>query len=616
MDENIPLASSSGANHSARATVSKMSFASVGSPPLISNQTAESDQVAALPPKDASDTKVKTTAKNIKSTALAGPEEPAKPLSSSFSPSLGEGNLTESLAKLEIQGGNGASHELVGRELPEVLQYKPKLDDEKTHLSVSSTKAPSLDGKSVVSIATFAMDEKESIRPDDSASVQAAEDDDSNSGPGSGAQNSRFGSEAGGKAFHAQLREISNQRPLPPKVSEEHRPVPHVNPATMTSVPPSLGPQDMSLAPQYSYWMPDEKLLDALESPKDRLFLLQIEQQIISFIQSPQDNSLDLPPYNSFFRLLAHRLGDYYRLSHFVDSNINTVRLYRTPSTHLPTPLSAFRPSTSSEGVPAVQASMRIMRRMGAGSSNEGQVTTSGATTNPSSIAPSKAGSEFEDESQKVSGVASPTGSSIAKDKASQTREEREAKYKEARERIFGDWKEAENNIQDQSNATSADASRASSVTGKKKKKNRNDDDGFEARSAFYRQQPVNFDQAGAQMAFFHPYMMQNGMQMFQPSYGQGYGPQFSGMPQQQTFPSQMPPQVQMAPTPAMYQQIPQQQYVGYGMQPQQMPTQFFPQMQQPQAQVPYQQLLVPAPAYGPMSHQSSRPGSQTSDQN
>ena len=51
-------------------------------------------------------------------------------------------------------------------------------DDDQTQISSSSTKPASLDGKSTTSGTTFALDEKESLQPDDSASVKAAEDED------------------------------------------------------------------------------------------------------------------------------------------------------------------------------------------------------------------------------------------------------------------------------------------------------------------------------------------------------------------------------------------------------------------------------------------------------
>merc|ERR1712000_75885 len=63
------------------------------------------------------------------------------------------------------------------------------------------TKPPSLDGKSITSGTTFALDEKESLRPDDSASVKAAaEDDDTFSIRGSHFAGSRVGSDLAARA--------------------------------------------------------------------------------------------------------------------------------------------------------------------------------------------------------------------------------------------------------------------------------------------------------------------------------------------------------------------------------------------------------------------------------
>jgi hypothetical protein len=518
--------------------------------------------------------------------------------------------LTTSFTSLTVKDAI-VSSEPMEQTNQDVLSYVPKLDDEKTHLSISSTKALSLDGKSVASGTTFALDEKESIRPDDSASVQAVEDDDNNSGPGSSAQNSRFGSETGGKPFHAQLREISIQRGIPAKIplgTEDRHSGLISGSVQMSALPPNLGHQSLPIPSQFSYWMPDEKLLEALDSPKDRLFLLQLEQKIVSFVQNPTENSLDLPPYNSFLRLLAHRLGDYYRLSHFVDSSANAVRLYKTGTTQLPTPLSAFRPGGSSDDVPPTQPSMKIMRRSGT-VGLDGQIIESGNTTNNNSIVPSKAGSETDEDNQKVSGMVSPAESLTAKDKATQTREEREAKYKEVRERIFADWKEGENE-KDQSNGASTDASRASSVSGKKKKK-KNDDDGFEARSAFYRQHPQGFDQSAGSMGYFNPFMIQGGAPNFQTGVGQSFPQSYSTIPQAQMFSNTI-----TSPTPqnGMYQPNNPQQYMNYGMQPQQMPAQYYQPMPG-QTQMAYTGQFAASPGYNTFNPQLSRPASQMSDQ-
>lgn len=212
--------------------------------------------------------------------------------------------LQHSLSQLDIKPDLPSGPSLSSQDLGPIAG-EATLDDSKTHLSLSSTKAASIDGKSITSGATFALDEKESIRPDDSASVQAAEDDDSNSGRESGAPNSRMGSEAGVKAFRDQFNEISermgpalHQRPLPlarrlvSGIPEEaHRGIPSVG-NTINQVATGIARPESGLpgAPSFpfAYSEPDEKLLEAMDTPKDRLFLLQLEQQVISFIRDSQ----------------------------------------------------------------------------------------------------------------------------------------------------------------------------------------------------------------------------------------------------------------------------------------------------------------------------------------
>ena len=105
------------------------------------------------------------------------------------------------------------------------------------------------------------------------------------------------------------------------------------------------------------------------------------------------------------------------------------------------------------------------------------------------------------------------------------TREEREAHYKEARDRIFADAV--------QGAEASNDESRASSTTGKKKKK-RNSDDGFEARSSYAPYYPQysgpSFEQANTSTNFYNPYGTNgqdcSNVQQMQPSYQSlPYGP-------------------------------------------------------------------------------------------
>ena len=156
------------------------------------------------------------------------------------------------------------------------------------------TKPPSLDGKSITSGTTFAMDEKESLRPDDSASVMAAtEDDDAFSIRGSLVAGSR-NSELAARFHRLQLgdmppRAIPSQVPFAYQIQGAVTPQSGISdkqPVVEAKLPleSAATPDNLSTSGFYSQ-NPDEKLLEAMKSPKDRLFLLKLEQQVINFVQ-------------------------------------------------------------------------------------------------------------------------------------------------------------------------------------------------------------------------------------------------------------------------------------------------------------------------------------------
>ncbi|KAK8920835.1 hypothetical protein VCV18_008140 [Metarhizium anisopliae] len=154
------------------------------------------------------------------------------------------------------------------------------------------TKPPSLDGKSITSGTTFALDEKESLRPDDSASVQAAaEDDDTFSLRGSLVAGSRMSSDvalrnkgilsgdlAERKAAHVAMCVPPHGILTPQSASSER------GPPLAAAVPLSTDGSPDALNVIYRQ-APDEKLLDALASPRDRYFLLRLEKDVIDFVQ-------------------------------------------------------------------------------------------------------------------------------------------------------------------------------------------------------------------------------------------------------------------------------------------------------------------------------------------
>lgn len=213
-----------------------------------------------------------------------------------------------------------------------------------------------------------------------------------------------------------------------------------------------------------------------------------------------RDGTLDLPPQNSYERLLAHKLADYYSLVHYSPVDSNSIRLFKATEPRLwvgslwsiecpanlacrPLPLSELtRGVSGSDNLPTGATAVKIMRRTVIPGN---KVCNDGSTAASSSI-PSKSTSEAGAENTSDEGVPSPPDTISSKDRSKWTREEKEAHYKAARERIFRDFEEAhptENSTAD----TSINISRSSSSSGKKRghKQKAPKDDSFEARSSY-----------------------------------------------------------------------------------------------------------------------------------
>lgn len=169
------------------------------------------------------------------------------------------------------------------------LKRETSFEDDRTHLSNSSTKPTSFDSKSMASVATFALDEKDSLRPDDSASVQAVDEDESLSGAASGAPNSLTGSESGARGF----RDTSIQKSR--AILQNASSVYHDGGQRSNGAAPDYISNNYILSNPGSFQGggalhgfpqdPDEKLLEAMKSPKDRLLILQLEDKVRHFIQ-------------------------------------------------------------------------------------------------------------------------------------------------------------------------------------------------------------------------------------------------------------------------------------------------------------------------------------------
>lgn len=107
---------------------------------------------------------------------------------------------------------------------------------------------------------------------------------------------------------------------------------------------------------------------------------------------------MDLPPSNSFCRMLTHKLADYYHMTHSFEHHIGSVRIFRTPFCRVPPSLATMIPqptvSTSSTPPPAVLP-RKIMRR---GQDEEGGSGSAGA-----SKATSENGSDSKDKQPLIS---------------------------------------------------------------------------------------------------------------------------------------------------------------------------------------------------------------------
>lgn len=378
-------------------------------------------------------------------------------------------------------------------------------EEDQSQLSSSSMNKPhSFDTKSLASVTTFAMDDKESIRPDDSASVRAVDDDHPHPGL---SRHSSFQHDAEHNAY-------KGPRNFPPVLIPGRRFPTMLNPPRFGNLPvsPVIETQDVQMPRPVTPVMsiddvrepttvvpvePDEKLMDALASTKDRLALLQLEEKLLNFLQSECIDVLELPPQNSFTRLLTHKLADYYSLAHAVTEDSSSVRIFRGGQRALPPSLADVARNVLVTGtVGPTSAAFKIMRREQLASRH----FSAGNSTAPSSSVPSKTTSENGLEGPSDDGLTSPAESTPSRDKSKLTREEREAQYKLARDRIFADFQESLITDSAENVEPSTSMSRSSSTSGKKKprKQKQNKDDTFEARSAYVNSGPFQAQYAQA----------------------------------------------------------------------------------------------------------------------
>lgn len=257
------------ASKNAAPTTSQSPTVATKSPPAL-----KENGVAATPPS--------SEAVNSTKPAQSGKDQHASlsAASASSTPSLVVNGSSSSLGESPVKNENGTS----------VSDDASQRADSNSEMG---TKAPSLDGKSITSGTTFALDEKESLRPDDSASVKAsAEDDEAFSVRGSLLASSRMGSEVA-RIHRLRIGDMPERRivQILPEAPDQGIATPQSG--ISNQQPPIEQPQALGIVNGSSdaftsmYGQnPDEKLIEAMQSPKDRIFLLRLEQDVINFVSA------------------------------------------------------------------------------------------------------------------------------------------------------------------------------------------------------------------------------------------------------------------------------------------------------------------------------------------
>lgn len=98
---------------------------------------------------------------------------------------------------------------------------------------------------------------------------------------------------------------------------------------------------------------------------------------------------------NTFYRMLAHKIADYYHMTHSYEQAVDAVRIFRTPFCRVPTSLlsvaaAANNTSTSNGNTPPpIVLPRKIMKR--------GEEAEAGQQSGSPSKATSEIGGEFKD---------------------------------------------------------------------------------------------------------------------------------------------------------------------------------------------------------------------------
>ncbi|KAI8906103.1 hypothetical protein DFJ77DRAFT_203003 [Powellomyces hirtus] len=218
----------------------------------------------------------------------------------------------------------------------------------------------------------------------------------------------------------------------------------------------------------------DAILVTAVQSMKDRLFVLKLDNQCESFIKDERQTRLEFPHMNSYQRLIIHRIAVHFNLVHVADSARKAVILYKTTESAIPEARLADIALNETAVAPAPMPSIKIMQRH---QHHHGRGSRHSSTD---------------------SGSESGTGG------GPKTIEEREAAYQAARARIFQE--DAESDV----SSTSRNSGQSGNTSVSKPTKNKSNPRGQVARP----RNPQGMPRQRAQQYPMHPAAMPYPMQM------------------------------------------------------------------------------------------------------
>ncbi|KAG0008804.1 hypothetical protein BGZ80_003038, partial [Entomortierella chlamydospora] len=80
----------------------------------------------------------------------------------------------------------------------------------------------------------------------------------------------------------------------------------------------------------------DEFLVNALKNRQDRIFLLKLDREFCSFLNNPSQEQLEFPSLNSYYRMVIHRVANYFKITRVVDPQQKKIILFKTEQSAIP----------------------------------------------------------------------------------------------------------------------------------------------------------------------------------------------------------------------------------------------------------------------------------------